>query len=104
MPRSRWPSAVNDAIDSARATAADAAETIAAKAKDAADTVSAQAKDAADAAAAQAKEALANAKSAADDGVSYVQARYRENPVLVIGVAVAALVAVGVVVRSIFRR
>ena len=33
-----------------------------------------------------------------------MQARYRENPVLVIGVAIAALVAVGVIVRSIFRR
>ena len=40
----------------------------------------------------------------ADDGVSYVQARYRENPVLVIGVAIGALIAVGVIVRSIFRR
>ena len=86
------------------ATAADAAETIAAKAKDAADTVSAQAKDAADAVSAQAKDAYANARSAADDGVTYVQARYRENPVLVIGIAIAALIAVGVIVRSIFRR
>ena len=53
---------------------------------------------------AQAKEAYANAKDAADEGVTYVQARYRENRVSLIGVAIGALIAVGVIVRSIFRR
>lgn len=81
--------AVNDVIDSAKAKAADVAE----KAADAAETVTAQAKD-----------AYANARSAADEGVGYVKARYRENPGLVIGVAVAALVAVGIIVRAISRR
>ena len=46
----------------------------------------------------------ANAKSAADDGVTYVQARYRENPVVVIAVGAAIVAGVVLVLRGIFKR
>ncbi|MDQ2661768.1 MAG: hypothetical protein M3Y52_07835 [Actinomycetota bacterium] len=53
---------------------------------------------------AQAKDALSNAREAADGGVAYVKAKYRENPVLVIAVGAAALVGVTTVLKAIFRR
>jgi hypothetical protein len=53
---------------------------------------------------AQAKDALSNAREVADGGVAYVKAKYRENPVLVIAVGAAALIAVTTVLKAIFRR
>ena len=53
---------------------------------------------------AQAKDALSNAKEAADGGVAYVKAKYRENPVLVIAVGAAALIGVTTVLKAVFRR
>jgi len=53
---------------------------------------------------AQAKDALSNAREAADGGVAYVKAKYRENPVLVVAVGAAALIAVTTVLKAIFRR
>jgi hypothetical protein len=52
----------------------------------------------------QAKEAVANARGAADDGVTYVKAKYRENPALVIAVGAAALVGVSAILKAIFGR
>ena len=67
------------------------------------DDVKAAASDAADAVTAQAKEAYANARSAADEGVTYVKARYRENPAVVIGVGIAIAAAVVLILRRLFR-
>ena len=62
------------------------------------------ASDAYEAFSAQAKDVYSSAQEAADSGVSYVKAKYRENPVLVIAVGAAALIGVSAVLKSIFRR
>ena len=72
----------------------DAAERATDVVGDLVDDVRAKATDAAESISEQAREAYTEAKDAADDGIAYVQAKYRENPVLVIGVAIAAFVAV----------
>lgn len=97
--------------DIAAGTAGETAETLsggAAAARDevadAVNEVRAAATEAMDAMAAQAKEAFANAKGAADEGVTFVKAKYRENPALVIAVGAAALVGVSAILKGMFGR
>ncbi len=64
----------------------------------------AKASDAADAFSSQAKDAMSGAKDAADDGVSYVKARYREHPGRMIAVCVAVVIGIVLVIKAISRR
>ena len=93
-----------DAVEDLSDDAEDAAERATAVVGDLVDDVKAKAADAGEAISEQAREAYSEAKNAADDGIAYVQAKYRDNPGLVIGVAVAAFVVVVAVARAIFRR
>ncbi|MFD4421209.1 hypothetical protein ACFWN7_06865 [Agromyces sp. NPDC058484] len=96
--------ATTGAAENVRTAATNAAEDVRNAASDVAEDVRTAASDAAEAFTAQAKETFANAKEAADDGVSFVKAKYRENPALVIAVGAAALIGVTAILKGMFRR
>ena len=100
----RVTDATADAVDDLSDDAEDAAERATAVVSDLVDDVRAKAADAGETISEQAREVYSDAKDAADDGIAYVRAKYRENPGLVIGVAIAAAVVVGMLVRATFRR
>lgn len=57
-----------------------------------------------DAMSAQASAAASEARGVLEDGVAYVKARYRENPVAVIAIGAAAILGVCLVIKAIMRR